>query len=76
MQRVINRSVGNRWYNVWERNCATFVEEVLRAGGGCAGYDLPPRLVRAVQADLWWRRSGPIRRHAECAVRGLMRPKE
>ena len=32
MLRIINRSVGNRWYKLTERNCATFVEEVLRGG--------------------------------------------
>lgn len=51
MERAIQDSLQNyRYYNLYFRNCTTFVEEVLRAGGvDVPDTNLPNELIRWVQ---------------------------
>ncbi len=48
MQKIIDEAMGNpdgRTYNLYGRNCATFVEDVLRAGGLQVPYTMLPKLL-------------------------------
>jgi RHS repeat-associated protein len=48
MQQIIDEALGNpsgRTYNLYGRNCATFVEDVLRAGGLQVPYTMLPEFL-------------------------------
>ena len=55
MQDFINESIQNPGaYNLYSRNCALFVEDVLRAGGFNGPETIQPYvLIREVQKGFW-----------------------
>ncbi len=61
MQAIITRALGQpRTYNLFSRNCAIFVEEVLRAGGlQIPNTILPRRLMRQLQESYGERQGVP-----------------
>jgi len=63
MQRIITEALGRpRPYNLFSRNCAIFVEEVLRAGSlQVPNTNLPGVLIRQLQQTYGERRGVPSR---------------